>query len=162
MGVIDVTDFFINSYWQPWNCWSWKHRKSVLKYEIVLHMTKELIIWCSGPWTGRSSDQGIFNSKLKNILKNKEKLVSDPGYKGEHFITSIKKKRKLSSEEKFFNWERHAISARIENLNERFKKFSCLRNSWRHGIQKHKIAFYVILNIVQINLQLQPLRKFNN
>jgi hypothetical protein len=162
VGIIDVTDFFVNSFWQPWNLWSWKHRKTVLKYEIVLHMNRDLIIWCSGPWTGRTNDQGIFNSQLKNVLKKNERLVSDSGYNGEHFIKSIDKKklgRNLNEQEKIFNWERTSISARIENLNERFKKFNCLRSSWRHGILKHKIAFYIILNLCQIKLQIQPLRK---
>jgi len=75
VGIIDVTDFFVHTVWQPWNCWSFKHRTQVLKYEIVLHMNKDLITWCSGPWTGRSNDQGIFNQKLKFFLSEGDKLV---------------------------------------------------------------------------------------
>lgn len=160
IGILDVTDFFVFADWQKWNLWSFKHRTTVLKYEIVLHMRKNLIIWCSGPWTGRSSDQGIFNQQLKNVLKENEKIVSDSGYNGPHFIRPLStKKRKLDEDEKYHNWDIHSTSAKLENLNNLFKFFGCMRNYWRHGIQKHKLAFYVILNIVQIKMQQQPLRK---
>ena len=115
VGVLDVTDFDVNCDIDPWNLWSWKHRRKVLKYELVLHMDKDLIIWCSGPWTGRTSDQGIFNLSLKKNLQEGEKLVSDCGYKGPNFVTPISnKKRKLDYNEKFHNWTCHTISARIE------------------------------------------------
>ena len=125
-------------------------------------MKKDLIVWCSGPWTGRCSDQGIYNQKLKQLLGSDEKLVSDSGYKGDHFFRPINpKKRKLNEEEKLYNWDVHSTSAKLENVNNLFKKFACMRNYWRHGIQKHKIAFYIILNIVQIKMQYQPIRKKN-
>ena len=64
---------------------------------IVLHIEMDLIPWCSGPWTGRTSDQGIFNQKLRHVLAEKgETVVSDSGYKGAQVITPPSaKKRKL-------------------------------------------------------------------
>jgi hypothetical protein len=123
-------------------------------------MKKDLIVWCSGPWTGRTSDQGIYNLQLRMQLENKnEKVVSDSGYKGNHFVRPLPRKRKLNEEEKMYNWDVHSTSARIENVNSLIKKFGSMSSYWRHGIQKHKLAFYVILNIVQIKMQQQPLRK---
>ena len=160
VGVLDVTDFDVNVDFMPYNFWSFKHRRKVLKYEIVLHMEMDLMVWCSGPWTGRTSDQGIFNQKLRNVLAEKdERVVSDSGYKGAQVITPLPRKRKLDSDEKYNNWQCHALSARLENLNGRFKKFLCLKHPWRHNIQNHKVVFYIILNLVQIGMQINPLRR---
>jgi hypothetical protein len=121
-------------------------------------MNQDIMIWISGPWTGRTSDQGIFNQLLKDVIKD-ELVVSDSGYKGKNFVAPLSKKNIETSEDKYYNWECHAISARIENVNSRFKQFGCLKQTWRHDIQNHKVAFYVIANIIQIKLYLQPLRK---
>jgi hypothetical protein len=156
MGILDVTDFLVNCEDHPWNLWSFKHRFNVLKYEIVLHMKKDLIVWWSGPWTGRTNDMGIFNQRFRNLLGD-EKLVADSIYKCDNCIIAYKEKN--TQFKKRFNWECHAISAKIENLNSRLKQFYCLKHPWRHDIKKHKWAFTIIINLNQIKLQTNPLRK---
>ena len=158
MGILDVTDFLVNSDQQPWNLWSWKHRFKVLKYEIVLHMKKNLIVWWSGPWTGRSNDLGIYNQKLKQILTTEnEKLIADSIYRTNNCIISLK--NPTSNFGKRYNWEIHSISARLENVNSRLKQYFCLKHFWRHDIKKHKWAFAIIVNLIQIRMQIHPLRK---
>ena len=72
MGVLDCTEYIVqDTKEKPWNLYSWKHRSKALKYEIVLHMEQDLILWASGPWTGRTNDQGVFNQQLKKILEKK-------------------------------------------------------------------------------------------
>lgn len=160
MGVLDCTEYIVQDTKEKPGIFTWKHRSKALKYEIVLHMEQDLILWASGPWTGRTNDQGVFNQQLKNILEqNNEKLVSDSGYKGKYFINALP----ISSDKdvRLHNWECRAISARLENVNARLKQFLCLKHPWRNQLNRHKIVFFVVLNILQMKLQYQPLRKRN-
>ena len=50
------------------------------------------------------------------------------------------------------------IRNRQETMNKRFKHFGCMKQVFRHGIEKHAICFRAIAVIVQLSLELnQPL-----
>ena len=104
------------------------------------------IVWLNGPYPcGEFNDIKIFKDKLQKKLRNHEKVEADGIYRGcegarskGDFVSISDKKAKGK------------VRGRHETVNGRLKNWSCLREVWRHPIEKHKIAFAAVVVITQI------------
>jgi hypothetical protein len=73
--------------------------------------------------------------------------------------TSTPFKGKLTETEKAIN---HFLGSRrwiVEHIIGRIKNFNCLGHKWRHSRTLHKYVFYVIAEIVNIDLHFRSVRK---
>ena len=105
----------------------------------------------NGPFKpGKWNDMKIFRSRLhkKLILEgNGEKIEADMGYRGE-FRTVRHPRDYISLSDKK---AKKKVRARHETINRRFKQFTCIRDTWRHDISKHKYAFMAVVVLTQLS-----------
>ena len=148
---VDGTDFRI---WEPKHpnlpfdkdFYSHKHKRSALRYEIAIALKESQIVWISGPHRGGKSDLQIFNEEhgLGEKICHGKKAIADGTYKG-----SLKLAPPDCLESKGLQNFKSRARLRQETLNGRLKKFAALEQTFRHGLQKHKLAFEAICVIVQ-------------
>lgn len=80
------------------------------------------------------------------LLDAGEKAQADLGYRGEPRTCCIPNEFdrldvKVMKKE---------VRSRQEHVNKRLKQFQCLKQQWRHGIEKHKPAFTAVAVITQL------------
>ena len=82
MLSVDGTDFRIAmGYSKPF--WSYKFKKSGLRYEVGLCIKTGDICWWSGPYApGKWNDLSIFRDGLQMMLEPGERCETDRGYQG--------------------------------------------------------------------------------
>jgi hypothetical protein len=157
--TVDVTECPI---WQPklyeWEYYSPKDKAHTLKYEVCVDLGRiKKIIWVNGPYKGSVHDLKIARDKLLKNMKEGERAMGDKGYIGEFKIIAPFKPATTEAEKKF-NLNHYTIRQDIERINKRLKIFSVLQQPWRsHDLALHKIVFYVVAYLTQLNLQLNPL-----
>jgi hypothetical protein len=84
-------------------------------------------------------------------LESNELILSDLEYLGESQILTPHKRPKTSEQQT----ENNTINKKrviVENVIKRFKDFHALSTKWRHSLQNHKTVFFVISEIVNIDL----------
>ena len=75
-------------------------------------------------------------------------------------LTLIKKKRELLDPyEEALNFVLGSRRWIVENVIARVKNFKCLSTRWRHSLGLHHVVFFLICNIVNIDMQFRPIRK---
>jgi len=95
--------------------------------------------------------------RIEDNLTVNEFLLADKGYIGhEQCICPIKGAE--TEIELAYNSIINSYCVLIENVLGRFKVYKCLSCRWRHWIELHPIAFYVIAEIVNIDLLEHPMR----
>ncbi len=63
--------------------WSYKFKKSGLRYEVGLRILTGNICWWSGPYApGKWNDLSIFRDSLVSMLEHGERCETDRGYQG--------------------------------------------------------------------------------
>jgi len=77
-----------------------------------------------------------------------EKVIGDNGYVGDE--ACITPKDATSDQHRLAMKE---LRKRHETINGKLKTFECLRNQWRHSLDKHHIAFRACLVIVQLCIE---------
>jgi DDE superfamily endonuclease len=103
----------------------------------------------SGPYPAGTPDIAIFrNGGLKDMIPGGKKAIADKGYRGEPKI-SIPNPEYPKFVTKFHTRAR----CRQESFNFRIKTFDVLKVQFRHGIDKHKIAFEAVCVIMQYQLE---------
>jgi hypothetical protein len=159
LGVVDCTEFKF----QTGEKWLYLGHKKypTLKYLLVINAESDYIGYAYGPIKGRISDITLLRETALKKLKPNEYLIGDPGMAGEYqLITPYKANQNRDQGEKpLHNWICHALSARIEQINQKFKVWFCLKNPWRHDSALHQKVFTIILNLIQSNLKEHPLRR---
>jgi hypothetical protein len=79
-----------------------------------------------------------------------EKMVADKIYTGDsHFICPLK----LPHFNKRYNSAIHKVRQNIERVNRRLKIWYCLKNQWRHSLEKHFIVFGVVCKLTNLLLK---------
>jgi len=151
MCSIDVTAFRI---YRPSNeriFYSVKHKCHVLKYEFVVDLVSELIIWFNGPWEGSKHDLTITRKLLIYEMEEDEKFIVDKAYIGcKYFLISNrnpqKKEREISKLISKFQFV-------IKRKNGRIKDFYLFRNDWRgHDFGLHKKFVYILCNVMNMEI----------
>ncbi len=80
--LVDGTNFRVGmGYSKPF--WSYKFKKSGLRYEVGLCILTGVICWWSGPYAlGKWNDLSIFRDSLVSMLEPGERCETDRGYQG--------------------------------------------------------------------------------
>jgi len=146
---VDGTDFRI---WEPKHptlpidkgMMSHKFKHAALKYEIAISVQQSKVCFFSGPYRGGEHDLEIFRKALKNKIKDGKKVIADGGY-----ATSRTDERMLSlpnplDSRQLKNFKSRS-RLRLETFNGRLKKYEVLNQTFRHGIEKHRLAFEAVL-----------------
>jgi hypothetical protein len=139
--------------------YSGKAKQHTIKYEIGVHPDTGFLVWVGGPVAGAVHDMTLARkSGVLDLLGENEFILADKGYVG-HFCIITPFKGELTEAEKAIN---HFLGSRrwiVEHIIKRIKNFNCLRQKWRHSRTLHKYVFYVITEIVNIDLHFRPVRK---
>jgi len=132
---------------------SHKFGSAGLMYEIACSVYHSSIVHVNGPYPASQHDITVFrNGGLKTKLKKlyDRKAIADSGYVGESGKTcslqttqDTEEVRRLKSRAK----------ARQESLNSRIKTFNIMKHDFRHGTEKHKIAFEAVIVMLQYQLE---------
>jgi hypothetical protein len=141
--------------------YSGKSKKHCLKYEIGVSLVTGQIHWIWGPVGGATHDVTISESSgITHELRPNEYIFADKAYSGQpYFITPIKSPQTYSDQ--IYNGIVSSLRQIVENLLDRLKNFECLNTNWRHDLHLHPIAFKVVCNLVNIDIQFRPLRNLN-
>lgn len=130
--------------------YSHKFHKPGVVYEIGLSIFESKVVWTNGPFPAGQSDLAVFRKigGLKSIMPDGMQLIGDNGYQGEVIVSTP---NELDSN--FVKNFKERVRARHETFNKRIKEFKILDERFRHGVEKHKIAFEAICVIVQYDME---------
>ena len=153
---VDGTDFRV---WEPKHPtlnqdprqMSHKFKHAALKYEIAVSTVRSKICWISGPHRGGKHDLAIFREGLKHRIAPGKKLNVDRGYRSSRLTETM-----LAPPNEMDSPELHNFKSRGrlrgETLNGRLKKYEILNQTFRHGRDKHKLAFEAVIVCVQYHM----------
>ena len=140
---------------------SHKFKHAALKYEIAVAIYSDHIVWVNGPFRGGKHDLTILregeedtNESLLERIPQGKFMVADRGYRtgSEQELRKIAFKRNDDPIElKRF---KARATCRHETVNARIKQFNAVAETFRHGKDKHEMAFKAICVIVQYHLDL--------
>ena len=123
--------------------------KPGVDYEIGLKINEDKVLWVSGPHPAAVHDSTIFEKEgLKKRIPIGKMAIADDAYKKHENVST-----KNCFDPREIGWFKDRVMARHETFNRRLKVFDCLRTKWRHGIEKHKIAFEAICVITIYELE---------
>jgi hypothetical protein len=86
---------------------------------------------------------------LKNKIPAGRKVIADEGYRGESDIISTRNELDPRDIAEF----KERVMSRHETFNQRLKNFDCLSTKFRHGVDKHKVAFEAVCAIVMYEIE---------
>ena len=139
--------------------YSGKDHRHCIKYEIGVDIEDGSLVWISGPVPGAVHDMKL--ARLFGILDSimdDEYILADKGYIGEwQIVTPIKEAETLL--EQIFSHLLSSVRWIVENVLARIKSFKCLSTRWRHSIDLHFIVFFVVSEIVNLDMKNRPVRK---
>ena len=147
---VDGTDFRIAENGRRF--YSHKFKKSGLRYEVAICILTGDIVWVNGPYEcGAWPDISIFRNSLMTNLAPNERVEADDGYVGEAPL-HVKCPRSFTNRP-----ETEAMQQRVRNrqetVNNRFKFWGILRQTYRHDIPKHGYVFRAIAIITQLSIK---------
>lgn len=152
---VDGTDFRIaKKYRKPF--YSYKFKKSGLRYEVGLCIKTGDICWWAGPYLpGIWNDEMIFKDGLANFLEPAERVEADGGYRG-----SAPELVKCPGVAEVIpnNVEmQQRVRSRQEAVNDRFKNWAILSTPYRHELLEHQTVFGAIVVLTQLSFAKNPL-----
>ena len=154
---VDGTDFQVPQ--RDKEFYSFKFRKSALRYKVALCILTGDIVWINCPFpAGKYNDIKIFRNSLIGHLDQGERVEADDGYVGEHpkYVKCPMGNANLLETEPMQSNVRH----RHETVNKRFKNWGILKQVFRNDLRKHRIVFSAIAVITQIAIEMgDPLFK---
>ena len=150
---------------------SGKQQTWTIKYEVCTHISSGRIMWFAGGVPGSISDKSLTEvSGVLNAIPPGEKGITDKGYEGldkSKFLIMLKRQRArrgqpkvaLAADEQEYNRRISSLRIEVERVNARLKNFGVLRMSRIRSKWLHKTIFSIICNVVNIQMELQPMRK---
>ena len=149
--TIDGTDFRIQEPKQFSSRWfSHKFKGPGLRYEVAVSINGGDIVHTNGPFPcGSWPDITIFRAELIHKLDELEMVEADRGYRGEP--TKIRTPVDYRSEEDKINKSR--ARARHETVNNWFKQFGILRQTYRHSLEDHQTVFRAVVVPTQLSIR---------
>ena len=143
----DGTDFRVAEQGRPF--YSFKFKKSGLRYEVCLCILTGHIVWINGPYEcGLWPDISIFRNSLLSCLGPNERVEADDDYIGEA-PTYVKYPKSFTNPVET-KWMQTRIRSRQETVNKRFKNWGILKQVFRGEIPKHGDAFRAIAVMTQL------------
>lgn len=129
--------------------YSHKFKQAGLNYEIGLSLTESKILWVNGPFPAATHDITVFRRDLIHKIPAGMKAIGDSGYRGEPEFIATKSRLDPPIVRKFKSRAR----SRHETVNNRIKKFNCIKEQFRHGIEKHKTVFEAVCVLCQYEFE---------
>ena len=135
--------------------WSYKFKKSGLRYEVGLCILTGDICWWSGPYApGKWNDLTIFRDSLQLMLEPGERCETDRGYQGSA-PTHVKCPGVLWADLNTAEMQQR-VRSRQETVDERFKNWEILSTPYRHNLLEHQMVFGAIVVLTQLSLAANP------
>ena len=147
---VDGTDFRVPESGKKF--FSFKFRKSGLRYEVGLCILTGVIVWINGHYkAGSWKDISIFRNSLKSHLEEGERVEADDGYVGEapEFIKCPASF--TNPQETLFMQQR--VRNRQETVNKRLKNWGALKQAYRHKFSNHGEIFRAIIVVTQLAIK---------
>ena len=146
--TVDGTDFIVpkqRSHRRDKTFFSHKFRHAGFRYEIGVNIQTGDICWTNGPFKcGKWPDVKIFRRDLKHLLAQGEMVETDNGYPDVKCRTADMVLNRDDDRAKSRARFRH------ESINADLKDFGCLKQVWRHPLEKHVIAFNSCTFLLQL------------
>jgi hypothetical protein len=162
VGIIDATECPIqrpSDYEVQKVYYNGKKKHHALKYDMAICPYTKRILWISGGVaSGVFHDLKLAEIGFFSILEPGEKVLGDKAYIGNPHVVAPVKGRNLKAQEQSFNSNIGVVRVKVENVFAYFKRFSCLKQAWRHSRSLHPIAFSVIVEIANIELSLAQMQ----
>lgn len=132
--------------------WSHKFNGPGLRHEIAVSTCESKCVWVNGPFEpGADQDKGNFASGLMSKIAPNKKLNADRNHNSSEPGMQVLATPNLMDPKELCRFKSRA-RLRHETFNSRLKCYKCLSEKFRHGIDKHKIAFEAVCVIVQYQM----------
>ena len=135
---------------------SHKDGHAALLYEIAIKLfdnSHKCVCWRSGGDPASKHDLTKFKEGLMGKVPAGRKLIADKGYRGVYDKISVANSLDNDEVSDFKNRAR----ARQESFNYRLERYECMRTKFRHGIEKHTIAFDAVMVLCCYEMKDEPL-----
>ena len=131
--------------------YSHKSNSAGLSYELALDLFESKLVWLKGPLPAGRPDLGIYQSALRQMIPAGKKAITDGGY-------NDKKDPKLSQPNSHDTEALRTFKARArmrqEAFHSRLKRFHCITDNFRHGIERHGVCFVAVSVICAYEMEL--------
>ena len=124
--------------------YSVKFNHAALKYEIAISTYESQVCWISGPHGGERHDMTIFRVGLKHRIAPGKKVNADRGYQSSRPDEPMLATPNDLDTPELRNYKTRG-RLRQETFNGRLKKFDVLNQTFRHPVEKHKLAFEAVV-----------------
>lgn len=136
-----------------------------MRYEVATALGCSKIVHIAGGLPcGSWPDKNIAMKGLIQCLNHGEKAAADSGYRDsyKHFLTTFPASGS-TPRMKAINKDIKLMGARHETINSKLKKFEALNTRmFHHGRDFHPFVFTAVANLVQLNLEEEPLWSFKD
>ena len=156
MSSVDGADFRFQASGK-W-AYSYKYKKSGLRYLVALCIKTGDIVYLDGPFPpGDMNDLSCFRWAMKGFLDEDKRVEADDGYVGEA-PACIKCPKSFTNDQTKLAMQSR-VRSRHETVNKRMKQFNCLKNQFRHhDIEKHSSCFRAVAVLTQLSMEMgEPL-----
>ncbi|KAG4076206.1 hypothetical protein HA402_014755 [Bradysia odoriphaga] len=125
--------------------YSHKLKAPGLRYEIGLSIQTGHIVWKNtGYPCGDSSEIALARESYTLCVEPGEKTFAKKAYRNKQFFILPNQSNKT---------EHESIMARHLQLTQRLRRFSSLKQPFRHDLEKHTTVFNAVINVVQLMLE---------
>ncbi len=136
--------------------WSYKFKKSGVRYEVGLCILTRDICWWNGPYKpGIWNDGMVFEDALMLNLEFGEQCETDAGYCGS--VPEFVKCPGGDWGESAKREMQQKVRSRQETVNERLKNWGILTMLYCHDLCKHQTVFATVIMLLQLSLKHNPL-----
>jgi hypothetical protein len=134
--------------------YSGKSKIHCVKYEVGVDVVDGLIVWLYGCVPGSYHDLTITRmSGIAQHLLPGEFLFGDKAYTDPCFISPVRGlPEHLTVDQKTYNLVHSSIRVKVENTFARVKNFKIMSCPFRNDLTLHPIVFYVICNLVNVDI----------
>ena len=157
---VDGTDFLIlkrRPHSGEKKYYSHKLRHAALGYEVAVCIQTGHLVWINGPFpAGSFPDIKIFRRNLKGQLLPGEMVEADKGYRGDEPVRHSKVVVSRSDAR-----AKQRVMTRHETMSSDLKRFGCLKQQWRHSLNKHSAALASCALLTQLMYELEGGPKFH-
>ena len=138
--------------------WSAKDGFCALSFEVAISIGATRIVSISKANPGGQHDIQIYRTGLKTRLLPGEVILADKGYRDNHDNTIWSPIWNPQTPEQLeFNRELSKIRARIEQINNYFKRYNCFSGVFRNSYETCELFFVVVGKLINLQLSLSPL-----
>jgi hypothetical protein len=133
--------------------YSFKFRKSGLRYQVAVSIKNGDIVYIDGPFpAGSYNDIKCFCWGLMGWLDENERVEADDGYIGEAPMYVKCPKCFTNDNQKLSMQSR--VRSRHETMNKRLKQWGCLQKPFRHhDFAKHSSCFRAVAVLTQLSIE---------